>query len=59
MWKLWEPYLLTQVVLASKLLFQQVLDNSKVAHSSQAGTATQLRIIGNFISDQLSLLKEL
>ncbi len=47
-----------QVTLIVRHLYQRCLENSKVAHSSQADLCSQLKVIGSYISDLASILQE-
>ena len=47
-----------QVTLVVRHLYQRCLENSKVAHSSQADICSQLKVIGSFIADLSSILQE-
>ena len=47
-----------QVLLTTRNLFQRCLEQSKVAHSSQVNVRSQLKVIGNLVSDYSSILQE-
>lgn len=46
-----------QVSRAARHLYQRCLENSKAAHNSQAGLGSQLKIIGNFVSDYMGAIQ--
>jgi hypothetical protein len=47
-----------QVTLIAKHLYQRSIDNSKIAHSSQADLCSQLKVLGSFVSDLANILQE-
>lgn len=47
-----------QVTLIARHLYQRCLENSKVAHSTQADLCSQLKVIGSYVSDLASILQE-